>query len=297
MPEGHSIHRLAAAMTELFGGTRPRATSPQGRFTIGADLISGTAAGTAHAWGKHLLWPFGGEADLGEDGPAWLHIHLGLYGSWTFDGDESFVATESIGAPRLKIGEKEIEGAASRSWTPREPKDTVRLRLETDHGLADLTGPNACEILTGAEVRAILNRLGPDPIRNEDGDRAEFIARARKRKAPIGQLVMDQKVVAGPGNIYRAECLFRTGISPMRAGNRVSEARLGQLWDDLASTMADGVTTGIIHTNPYEVDGDESDQRFTVYHRTGRPCFECGTPISESLLATRRLFWCPTCQR
>lgn len=287
-------------MTELFAGHTPTATSPQGRFAAGAARISGEQAGIAHAWGKHLFWPFTvPHAELGDDGPLWLHVHLGLYGSWTFDGDETFVATRSIGAPR-KVGEAETERDLATDWVPAPPKGAVRLRLATAHGNADLTGPAKCDLLTGAEVRTILDRLGPDPLRNEPGDRERFITSVRKRKVPVGQLVLDQKVVAGPGNIYRADCLFRTGINPMRLGVNVSATRLGHLWDDLVVAMGEGRATGIIDTNPREfVDpaADETDQRFAVYHRTGRPCHRCGTPISQADMAGRNLFWCPSCQR
>lgn len=301
MPEGHSIHRLALALGELFGGTTPTATSPQGRFAGGAALLSGLHMGVPSAWGKHLFVPFGGEAEVGEDGPRWLHVHLGLYGSWSFAGDESFIATNSIGAPRRRIGESEIPGEAVHDFEPPEPGPNVRLRLATSSGIADLSGPSRCEVLTGAECRGILARLGPDPLRNEPGDRERFIDLARRRATPIGVLVLDQAVAAGPGNIYRAECLFRTGISPMRQGRRVSVRRLGALWDDLVAAMTEGLHTGTIDTlEPQYLPGDpedDNDRRFAVYHRAGRPCPRCGHRVARTEIAGRTLFWCPACQR
>lgn len=318
MPEGHSIHRLAAAITELFSGSAVRASSPQGRFSAGAALVDGHVPLPAQAWGKHLFIPFvsaeqatdaeadlGGIGELGSDIPTWIQIHLGLYGSWTFSGDSIFAGSSSIGAPRRKIGEGDdtVSEADDAVWEAPTPRETVRLRLETPHGVGDLTGPNQCRILNGGEVREILSRLGPDPLRNDDGDRTEFIRRARKRRSPIGGLVMDQSVIAGPGNIYRAECLFRVGIHPYRQGAKVSAQRLGLLWDDLVDTMNDGVRTGKIWTVPDElapvepIDGDDEASRFAVYHRTGRPCLRCGSKINEALMQGRRLFWCPGCQR
>lgn len=368
MPEGHSIHRLAIAVSDYFGGQIVTASSPQGRFTEGATLLNGMRVLPAQAWGKHLFVPFigagvdgGGAADpvatasalpaieLGSDLPRWLHVHLGLYGAWTFQGDETFTTSLSAGAHRLRISEgddqSEVFGqdhsvaAVAREnarparalsspltlgaraslpddpqannpqpssggpWTPPEPRGAVRLRLETDHGVGDLNGPNRCEIMTGAEVRKIVDRLGPDPIRNDDGDRAEFVRRAKRRNVAIGQLVMDQNVAAGPGNIYRAECLFRVGINPYRLGSKVSTARLGELWTDLVTTMRDGVKTGKILTidddlAPAEpIDGDAEASRWAVYHRQGRPCLRCGTLINEAQMQARRLFWCPGCQR
>lgn len=303
MPEGHTVHRLAGALTELFSGQRPAVTSPQGRFSQGAERLTGRMALPAHAWGKHFFMPFSHDpapVSLGDDGPDWLHVHLGLYGSWSFAGDRHFVAEDTIGAPRRRIGERESLGGVSDEWEPPEPRDTVRVRLAHEHGIADLTGPNQCQVLTGSDVRSIVSRLGPDPIRNDPGDRERFTSLVRRRRVPVGQLVLDQAVAAGPGNIYRADCLWRVGIHPLRPGNRVSEARLGLLWDDLVVAMREGVRDGFIQTNPLEFSpsdpADENDRRFAVYHRTGRPCWRCGTPVADSMLAGRRLFWCPGCQ-
>ena len=292
MPEGHSIHRLAHALTETFSDQQLMVSSPQGRFLQGAKSMDGHYALAAQAWGKHLFWPVSmtrDEVELGEDGPAWLHVHLGLYGSWSFHTPG---ASGSIGAPRVAT-------APSEEWHAPEPGPNVRLRIETETAVADLTGPNQCELLTGPEVRVILNRLGPDPLR--EGGQERFIAKVRERKASIGQLVMDQSVAAGPGNIYRAECLWRVGIHPRRPGNRVSVTRLALLWKDLVSAMSDGYRDGIIATLPAEYQlaepADDNDQRFAVYHRTGRPCPRCGTAVTEANMASRRLFWCPGCQR
>ncbi|MFY9262366.1 MAG: Fpg/Nei family DNA glycosylase [Actinomycetaceae bacterium] len=329
MPEGHSIHRLAATLNELFTGTALRTSSPQGRFSDGARLLDGQVMLPAQAWGKHLFVPFVprnlahelSEYDAAEVGalgspvPTWLQVHLGLYGAWTFQGDETFAKSTSVGAPRRKIGEGDdvvgvdyvpgagYEPGADTVWEPPAPRDTVRLRIETEHGVGDLTGPNQCRIIDALELERVLNRLGPDPIRNDPGDRAEFIARVRGRRMAVGALVMDQSVAAGPGNIYRAECLFRTGIHPYRPGARVSEKRVGELWDDLVLTMRDGVKTGKIWTLPEElapaeeIAGDPEASRWAVYQRTGRTCLRCGSTVKEAEMQGRRLFWCGGCQR
>lgn len=104
MPEGHTIHRLAGALAELYGGRRLRALSPQGRFADGAARLDGQVLLGAEAHGKHLLLAFGPRSDVPLDAEAvtWLRIHLGLYGSWTFDGDSAFIAPHAIGAPRSR---------------------------------------------------------------------------------------------------------------------------------------------------------------------------------------------------
>ena len=94
MPEGHTIHRLAGALAELYGGQRLRVSSPQGRFTDGAARLDGRVLLGARAHGKHLFLAFGPQPGMPLDDEAvtWLRIHLGLYGSWTFDGDSAFTA-------------------------------------------------------------------------------------------------------------------------------------------------------------------------------------------------------------
>lgn len=337
MPEGHSIHRLALVLTELFAGEVVAASSPQGRFSAGAEILDGSRVLPSQAWGKHLFIPFV-DATVPHEAAAftleqiaeyphirWIHVHLGLYGRWVFNGDESFLKSKLLGVPHIIIGEgDEIRSAItdpsddvqfgarthsteaaspSKPWQAPPPRGAVRLRILTDRGAADLSGPNQCEVKTGTEVNKVLERLGPDPLRNAPGDRSLFIDLVRKRRSPIGGLVMDQSIAAGPGNIYRAESLFRVGIHPYRPGSRVSRERIGYLWDDLVETMTNGLETGTIQTIQNElapelpVEGDPEASRWAVYHRTGRPCLRCGVAVREKLMQGRRLFWCPGCQR
>ncbi|UNX55850.1 Fpg/Nei family DNA glycosylase [Georgenia sp. TF02-10] len=359
MPEGHTVHRLAHAFAELFGGQRLAACSPQGRFAAGADLLDGRVLAGTEAHGKQLFLAFappdGHDGQDGQDGRAgpvpgdvgvvpglvpagavagpagsaagsaggrtddgtpaesgrpgagaptadlrWLRVHLGLYGSWTFDGDADFRAPHAIGAPRRRVAEEEVAVAAGTDqrdgqWSPPPPRGAVRLRLLGAHGVADLTGPTACEVVTPAEKAAVQARLGPDPLR-PDGDAARFVAAVRARRRPVGELLMDQAVIAGVGNIYRAESLYRARVHPRRLGKDVPAARLRQVWADLAELMADGVRTGAIVTTRPEDRRSDAD-RWYVYHRTGEPCLVCGTRVQEAEMAGRRVFWCPRCQR
>ncbi len=274
MPEGHVIHRLTARLLADFGGYSLEVLSPQGRFADSAELLSGLQITGSSSWGKHIFIKFGEEPD---ELARWLHVHLGLYGKWRFYPLDVF-------------------------GNPPAPKGEIRLRLVGREEVADLSGPTRCAVVSYDEVLDVLKRLGPDPLVNHPADRAEFIRLVRARKRAIGELVMDQSVVAGPGNIYRAECLFRVGISPFRKGSNISEKRLGLLWDDLRAGLLDGLETGLISTmleedlraeDPEDVEA----QRFYVYHRTGRPCLRCGSMVAEQLMQNRRLFWCPGCQR
>ena len=324
MPEGHTIHRLAAALSELYVGRRLAVSSPQGRFAAGAARLNGQVLLDARAHGKHLFLPFAPAADLPLDDGAvvWLRVHLGLYGAWTFDGDAEFIAPHAIGAPRRRVGDRgehalrhgggsalsglsggdDAAAPAPGLWEPPEPRGAVRLRLAGEHGVADLTGPAACELLDAEGLAAVRRRLGPDPLR-DDGDIEVFVAGVRRRRRPIGELLMDQSVISGVGNIFRAETLLRCGVSPFRAGDRLSADRVRSLWRDLVPLMEYGVATGFITTveaadvpDPLP-EGDEEAARWYVYHRTARPCLRCGSPVRERTAAGRRLFWCAACQR
>ena len=190
------------------------------------------------------------------EGELSLHVHLGLYGKWNGGG----------GPPRLA--------------------------MTTDEARLELRGPTACEVHTTADRRATLARLGPDPLRRVDeGHRAaERIARS---KAPIGQLLMDQAVLAGVGNVYRAEVLFRARQSPFTPGREVTT--WPQMWEDLRALMRRGVKDNRIITTGARRPVRREDAHW-VYRRAGEPCRVCGTEVRTQLMAARNLFWCPTCQ-
>ncbi|WP_418957056.1 Fpg/Nei family DNA glycosylase [Streptomyces tritici] len=268
MPEGHTIHRLAADHRERFGGRSVRVTSPQGKFADSAALLDRGVLEEADAHGKHLF--------LGFPALGWVHIHLGLFGKVTF-GDAP--------AP--------------------PPTDTVRLRLAGPESYMDLRGPTTCALVTDAEKRAIHARLGPDPLRpDDDGERAwQRISRSR---TTIAALLMDQKVIAGVGNVYRAEVLFRHGIDPYRAGKDLTRRQWDAIWADLAALMREGVRNNRIDTvrpehtpeamgRPPRVD-DHGGEVY-VYRRATMPCHICSTEIRTADLAARNLFWCPRCQK
>ncbi|MEW2358525.1 DNA-formamidopyrimidine glycosylase family protein [Spirillospora sp. NPDC029432] len=275
MPEGHTIHRLAAEHLRMFGGRRVRAGSPQGRFAEGARLLDGLVLREADAHGKHLLLGFG------ED--RVLHVHLGIYGKYSFGVG---AAPDPVGAVRLRLvsGAEGDPGAAG-AW-------------------ADLRGPNACEVLDPGEVKVLRDRLGADPLR-ADSDPDVAWRRISRSRASVAVLLMDQSVVAGPGNIYRAEVLFRQGVHPEVAGRALGRERWSAIWADLRVLMADGVRSGRIDTvraehmpeamgRPPRVD-DHGGEVY-VYRRAGLPCLVCGCVVRTEVVAGRNLFWCPGCQ-
>ncbi|WP_063000744.1 Fpg/Nei family DNA glycosylase [Nocardia mikamii] len=269
MPEGHTLHRLAKLHQQRFAGGAVRVSSPQGRFADGAALVDGATLTKAEAWGKHLLHHY--------DSGLVVHVHLGLYGTFT---ESPAPLSDPVGQVRMRmIG-------AGRS-------------AATLYG-TDLRGPTACEVLHAPEVDALTARLGPDPLRRDaDSDRAA--QRIRRSNRSIAALVMDQSVVAGVGNVYRAEVLFRQGISPQRPGRAVTAAEWDALWADLVALMKVGVRKGaIVVVRPEHDCGAPSyavgKPRTYVYRRAGEPCRICGTTVAHAVLEGRNLFWCPTCQ-
>ncbi|MFW6639431.1 Fpg/Nei family DNA glycosylase [Nocardiopsis algeriensis] len=291
MPEGHTLHRLAAHFDKTFGGGAVRASSPQGRFAEGAARIDGRVLTEGEAHGKHLF--------LGFDSGEWMRVHLGLYGAWTFgdaDGERHLGAPRAEGAERLGLV-RDDEGFA----VPPAPVGAVRARLVNSSGWADLRGPSACEVITEEEKRAVHARLGPDPLRADTDPERAWRTVSRSRTS-IAALLMRQDVVAGVGNIYRAESLFRAGLDPSKPGRELAREQWDVLWDDLSGLLRDGVRDGyIITTRPeHRPDPDvrpvpRPDTLYVCY-RTGEPCRVCGSPIASRELAGRVLYWCPGCQ-
>ena len=267
MPEGHTLHRLARLHQRRYAGTPVRVSSPQGRFA-GAAMVDGQLFRAASAWGKHLFHHYAGGTVVA--GPI-VHIHLGLYGTF-----------------------REARVPMS------EPRGQVRMRIVGAEYGTDLRGPTACEVIDEAQMESILGRLGPDPLR-ADADPAVAWSRISKSRRAIGALLMDQSVLAGVGNVYRSELLFRHGIDPYRPGRAVDRAEFDAAWADLVELMKVGVRRGrIIVVRPEHDHGVPAygprRPRTYVYRRAGEPCRLCGTAVRTAEMEGRNLFWCPGCQ-
>ena len=324
MPEGHSVHRIARQFAQHFLGKQTSVSSPQGRFAEGATRLDGHTMIDARAVGKQMFLEF--------DNHLWLRVHLGLYGAWDFAGDFTADATvassggrmgqtnqrgtildrdsaedslTSIGAPRrtrLRMSEQEVLQDSEAGFPP-EPIGAVRVRLLTRDTVADLRGPTACEVQTPEQVDASIAKLGPDPL-VDDRELGEerFVSVVRKKPTAIALLLMDQSVVSGIGNVYRAELLFRAGLNPHTPGKLVPEETLRALWRDWCTLLAIGVETGQMLTMDglkpaaYRRALAHRDDRHWVYHRAGLPCRVCGTNILLEELGGRKLYWCPTDQ-
>lgn len=267
MPEGHTLHRLARLHERRYAGGPVSVSSPQGRFALAASRLDGATFRGAYAHGKHLFHSYGERGTV--------HIHLGLAGT--------FVESPLPATP---------------------PRGQVRMRLVGGTHWTDLRGPNVCELLDEMRVDAVLSRLGDDPLRADARPERAWRVIARSR-APIAGLLLDQKVVAGVGNIYRAEVLFRHGIDPLLPGRGLAAHSWRVIWDDLVALMSAGVRDGRIDTVRPEHEPramgrpprrDRHGGEVYVYRRAGAPCLVCGTAVRDGTLLGRRLYWCPACQ-
>lgn len=258
MPEGHTVHRTANHFKENFAGQAISISSPQGRF-LDSKLIDGSTLIEAKAVGKQLFLHFE---------PAILRIHLGIYGKWQFSQPEVLP----------------------------EPKGAVRARFVANGHLADLRGPTACELLTKEQYLQVLSRLGPDPL-DPKADGQRFIDKVARSGVSIGQLLMDQSVISGIGNVYRAELLFRANQNPHTPGKLVPRDVVDAIWLDAVTLMPLGVKTGFMLTREgFLTAKTNKDERYYVYKREGLACRECGNSISIALMATRKLYFCSQCQ-
>jgi endonuclease-8 len=267
VPEGHTLHRLARLHQRRYATAPVAVSSPQGRFAAAASTVDGQVLRRATAWGKHLFHHY--------DGGATVHVHLGLYGTFT-------------------------EWARPPDDAMPAPVGQVRMRMVgADYG-TDLRGPTVCELIDEAQVADVVARLGPDPLRR-DADPSWPWMRITKSRRPIGALLMDQTIIAGVGNVYRNELLFRHGIDPYRAGRAIGEAEFAAAWTDLVDLMKVGLRRGkIITVRPEHDHGAPSygpgRPRTYVYRRAAEPCRVCETAIRTAELEGRNVFWCPTCQ-
>ena len=263
MPEGNEVHRFRDRQAAIFIGCTVRADSPSGQFPD-ASLLDGRKLRGIIAHGKHLGYDFGRDLIL--------HVHLGRFGDFT-------------------------EGKMPLA----EPKGALRLRISTKTDWLELRGPSDCSIYDQEKWNKLMARLGPDPL-EKDADPKPAFAVIANSKTPIGLLLMDQSVISGIGNIYRAELLYRARLSPFRPGSDVDLKALRDIWNDAIKLMTDGMIDRRIVTTrakdrPHPRGPAQDGEVHYVYRRHGKPCLVCGTAINSREMAARTLYWCPVCQK
>ncbi len=261
MPEGHTIHRAARDQRKMLAGQVLAVSSPQGRFAAGAARLDGQCCEEVEAYGKHLLYRF--------DEREALHIHLGLFGKFR------------------------TRKRASQEPLP-DPRGAVRVRMVSTTHVIDIVGPSTCELLDHAGIERLTSRIGPDVLRT-DADPERAFARISKSRAPIGRLIMDQSVMAGIGNIYRTEILWRQGIHPDTPGRALDRETFDRIWDDAAALLTIGVKRNAIIT----VDGaapSRSRYRERVNIFGKESCPACRGKVRRIEIDKRRAFLCDVCQ-
>ncbi len=258
MPEGDAAHLTARRLHAALAGNRLTRSDFRVPAFATADL-SGQSVNEVVARGKHLL--------LRTDAGTTLHTHMKMDGEWHL----------------YRPGER---------W--RGPAHHVRVVLEADGRQAVGFRLGIVELLATEHEDRVVGHLGPDVL-GPDWDPEEAVRRLRAEPGrPIGEAIIDQRVVAGPGNVYKSESLFLRGANPWTPAGDVDD--LGGLVDLLKRLMeANRRTAGIITTG----DTRPGRERW-VYGRGGEPCRRCGTRIERGEQGPpteeRSTYWCPRCQ-
>jgi endonuclease-8 len=277
--------------------------SPNGR-TAQTERLEGRVLVKVLAHGKHLGYVFGKDRIL--------HVHLGRYGDWT-EGHMPLPKVKGVLRLRMwPVGAKARaqpgKPSARHAWYSDD--DGTHQTDPMDVDWLELRGASDCSVWTDAQWTALTARLGPDPLgsggeaagKKPDDPRPAF-EHIAKAKTPISVLLMQQDVIAGIGNIYRAELLFREGLDPMTAGKDVAPERVKRMWKESIPLLRAGmidrriVTTRAKDRSVKRTGKPLREEVHYVYRRHGKPCFVCGATIQRREIAGRSLYWCPACQR
>ncbi|MCA9514953.1 MAG: Fpg/Nei family DNA glycosylase [Myxococcales bacterium] len=279
MPEGDTIHAVARALAPRLIG------EPVQRLVVLGQPIplSDRTVTDVEARGKHLVVTLAGPV---------LRVHLGMKGSWH----------------RYDPGQP---------W--ERPAGTAGVILETPQHVAVCFQPAEAELYLdrGGAERGILGKLGPDLLAATfDAEAALARARTRDGGAPIADLLLDQRVACGIGNVYKCEVLFLHGLAPRTPAARVSDAQLVACWATARALMQENLalggprTTTAAHFREADAKAPSAKAlkalrrripahlRSWVYEREGEPCLRCRGPIAREVLGRdlRVTYWCPRCQ-
>lgn len=261
MPEGHVSHRNARRFGEALTGAQIVRVTTGDRVQaqrMDARLVGDTVTGV-EAVGKHHLFRFASGRVL--------HSHLGMNGRWRLLSADRAPSTAGLWLAM---------------WTH-------------DHVAAQYNGPTLRLYEPGEPIPTV-SRVGPDLLdaTRDPGEIAmAAIARADQTR-PIGEVLMDQRLLSGIGNVYRAETLFLCGLDPWRATGTIDRDQARALGVTAAELLAEGVRSA----GPITTRGGRTGDRTWVYGRAGRPCRRCGATIRSRGMgdANRTAYWCPACQ-
>ena len=257
MPEGHTIHRAAIDHHKVLAGDKLTIQSPQGRFAEGSQHLSGKLCTAVEAFGKHLVYRF-------ETGDS-LHIHLGLFGK--------------IRKHPLPL---------------KEPRGAVRVRLISGTHVIDINGPSICEVLNIEGFTKLTARIGPDVLRSDAKPDLAF-KRISKSKSSIGSLMLNQSVMAGIGNIYRTEILWRQAVHPETPGKNIDRQTFDRIWNDAKALLTLGVKHNAIITKKGSGRSKSKHREdFNIFAK--ETCPYCEGEIRRLEINGRRAFVCENCQ-
>jgi endonuclease VIII len=258
VPEGDTIRYAVNRMRPVLEGQVPdlQAPHPRHRMDRWAQRLEGRAVRAIDAHGKHLFLRF--------EGDLTLHSHLRMTGSWGVY-------------------------MRGRRWR-RSPRRAWLVLRTAGHEVVQFDGP-VLELMTESRTRfdQRLAGLGPDILAEPEFDSRMFLARLREDDPTrgIGDALLDQRTVAGIGNLWKAEACWEAGVDPWRAIGRVSDEEALALVGAARPRMLESARTG-----------DQHGHR-RVYRRAGVPCPRCSAPIRTRGQGddNRRTYWCPRCQR
>lgn len=253
MPEGDTIFRTARALHAALAGrkvVRFETVLPRLARVDDQTPLSGRTIDSVTAVGKHLIIRFSGDLTL--------RTHLRMNGSWHL----------------YRVGQR---------WGRR--RSDMRLAIITDEFVAVGFNVPVAEFLSERDLtrQPALRRMGPDLL-GPRFDIAETVRRMRERGAEeIGNVLLDQRVLAGIGNINKSEVLFACGVNPFVTVDSLSDDRMRRIVTRGQAMLRKGV---------------EGRPPFSVYRRGGQPCRKCGTSISwrRQGAGARSTYWCPRCQ-
>lgn len=278
LPEVETVRRGLLPVMEGAVIVRAQVNRPDLRWPLPARLADRLAGATVlglRRRSKYIL----ADLDTGET----LLIHLGMSGRML------------------------VSGAALGAFRHHHPAPAKHDHVVLDMGngarvtFNDARRFGAMDLMptVTAEAHPLLAALGPEPLGNGFSE-AYLAGRLRGRLTPIKATLLDQHIVAGLGNIYVAEALFRARISPRRHAGNVGPARLARLVPAIRDVLTEAITAGGSSLRDHrQTDGGPGyfQHAFRVYGREGQPCPACGTAVVRIAQSGRSSFFCPTCQR
>ena len=289
MPELPEVETYVRALNPLLSGKTILTAEVRWPRTIAApdasifpDLVRGRRFASFRRRGKYML--------LGLDSGETLIVHLRMTGE---------LRIHAPAARDQELGQAQVASAADLPIAPADKHTHVIFLLETGEELRFRDTRKFGRIWLVTDEEAVVGKLGPEPLDADFLPQLLENALAR-RKANIKSLLLNQSIVAGVGNIYADEALFRARIDPRRAGGQLDAREIMRLHRGLRDVLQAGIEAqGSSLQNYAPPTGGKGgfQEQFQVFRRGGEPCFHCNAPVSRIVLAQRSTHFCPECQK